>query len=368
MITIMRAPKLIVVAKRGYYFDQQPLPKNLSGPAVAPAFPCDTFIAISNFTAGATVNVTLNGAKIINASVPLSFFTLGVPMLKANDTIVVEASIPPGCDGPTPAPQSSKIVVKGAPPAPGIGAPLCEGQTFVEVVSLRLGALVELNVSGQNPQFFGASAATVFCNTPALPFPGVVVALQNTCGGNSWTPSPNASVNPLTPFAITLFNPPDGSLNEMLQPTLQWDDKDTGCNKASSFDLQLSTDAAFAANVVNINGFVTSMNLFPIKNDLAFSTTYHWRVRANANNLKGPWAVPFRFTTIPKPTDPNAVPMDNQMQRDRYFVEDCCPNFRKVVTAFGTHDQAYATVAMKAASTCSMSRLEVDANFKLGPC
>jgi hypothetical protein len=312
------------------------------------------------------VTVKINNVTVVQTSVPLKFFTLGVPALTAGDAVLVESSLLPGCAHGLSA-QWTQIMVGGAAPAPQILPPLCQGQSFVDVGQLRVGALVQLKVTGQNTHFFGASASNFVCPTQPLPFPGSVQALQNTCGGNQWIPSINEPVTSLVPVQTTLFAPPDGTQGEMLQPTLVWEDLNQGCNEAKTFDIEISTDPALAANVVKFYGVISPNQWLNIKNNLAYSTTYHWRVRGNANNLTGPWSVPFKFTTIPQPTAPNQ-PNDDDVVRDRYFVEDCCPFFRKVIVVNGTHDSAYAKAVAQAASNCTIDPLEVDKDFQVSPC
>ena len=62
---------------------------------------------------------------------------------------------------------------------------------------------------------------------------------------------------------------------------------------AMSYEIQVATDTAFEALVVDEEGWTETML---VMDDLAESSTYHWRVRSTNEAGTGPWSDARRFT------------------------------------------------------------------------
>lgn len=115
--------------------------------------------------------------------------------------------------------------------------------------------------------------------------------------GGSFTTAGGTSANNIAaygsiPVAPTLISPPDGSTGVSLTPTLDWSDV-TG---ATTYGVQVSTNANFTSLVVNQSGLTTSQYTVG-SGTLSNNTTYFWR--ANATNGLGtsPYSLIWFFTT-----------------------------------------------------------------------
>ncbi len=92
--------------------------------------------------------------------------------------------------------------------------------------------------------------------------------------------------------APILIAPSDsGTVNRELPVSLSW----TPRGFATSYDLQIATDTAFASPVVDQEQLTETK--FEM-DEPAESTTYHWRVRSTNEAGIGPWSDPWSFTTV----------------------------------------------------------------------
>ncbi|MCX6162581.1 MAG: hypothetical protein NTV87_14770, partial [Ignavibacteriae bacterium] len=92
----------------------------------------------------------------------------------------------------------------------------------------------------------------------------------------------------------TLLLPANTSTDVTLSPLLDWSDVST----ATSYDLQVSTDAGFATLLYDLNGLPISEYAIPVP--LNVFTNYYWRVRAtNANGTSPYYSASFTFRTVP---------------------------------------------------------------------
>lgn len=135
------------------------------------------------------------------------------------------------------------------------------------------------------------------------------VRARNAGGTSAWSLTRSFSTSgglPPPPASPALVSPSDGSDRLSVPVTLVWGSS----SGASSYDLQVSTDASFSSPVVNETGISTTSRTVQ---GLGFQTTYHWRVRAaNAGGASG-WSVVWRFTTAGTPPQAPSLasPPDN---------------------------------------------------------
>ncbi|MEQ9105302.1 MAG: T9SS type A sorting domain-containing protein [Rhodothermales bacterium] len=132
------------------------------------------------------------------------------------------------------------------------------------------------------------------------------VRATNEGGAGAWTDAATFTTEaaPLVPpGAVALTSPADLATDvSPVNPSLTWN----AAANAATYDVQLATDAAFTLLIVNETGVAgTSVNA-PL---LAYSTTYHWRVRGVNADGNGDWTTA-SFTTeaeVVPPTLPGTV-------------------------------------------------------------
>lgn len=118
-----------------------------------------------------------------------------------------------------------------------------------------------------------------------------------TIGGGSFTtaglapvPASNIAGYGALPIAPTLISPLDGATGVSVTPVLDWSD----VSNATTYGVQVSTNANFTNIIRNVTGLATSTYTVPT---LANATTYFWRANA-ANGLgTGPFSLIRFFTT-----------------------------------------------------------------------
>jgi hypothetical protein len=106
--------------------------------------------------------------------------------------------------------------------------------------------------------------------------------------------SPALSINSFTEIGSTisapeLLSPINGTSSVSLTPTLSW----SSIPIATSYRVQVATDAGFTTVVVDASGATTSYT----PPGLSGVTTYYWRVNASNSSATSLWADPFNFTT-----------------------------------------------------------------------
>lgn len=115
----------------------------------------------------------------------------------------------------------------------------------------------------------------------------------NTGGNSAWSTSWSfmTEAPPLSvPSSPTLVSPTDNANGISTSPKLQWQ----ASENASSYHVQVSTSPDFSSLTVNQSGVnEASLSL----NNLANTTTYHWRVRAVNQTGESAWSGSWRFTT-----------------------------------------------------------------------
>lgn len=116
------------------------------------------------------------------------------------------------------------------------------------------------------------------------PFPvpdtyGLFYTVYGTGGGGTQPPA-----------AVALVSPADGATGVGTSPTLSWSPAAT----ATSYTVQVATDAAFSNVVVEQTGIATTTASI---SGLSGNTTYHWRVQGVNAGGAGTFSAAFRFTT-----------------------------------------------------------------------
>ena len=96
------------------------------------------------------------------------------------------------------------------------------------------------------------------------------------------------------PGASTNMAPADAAVDEAIQPTFEW----SAIADAVTYVLEVSDDMAFSNIVHTVSGLTGTTYDLPI--ELAFSTTYYWRVRG-VNPCNTTDSTTTSFTTVPSP-------------------------------------------------------------------
>ncbi len=92
------------------------------------------------------------------------------------------------------------------------------------------------------------------------------------------------------PLAPILSSPSSGLIDVTLPPTLSWNASAT----ATSYALQISTDAGFSNLIYNNSGFTETSQVIT---GLNYLTKYYWRVNATSSNGTSGWSNIWDFTT-----------------------------------------------------------------------
>ncbi len=147
------------------------------------------------------------------------------------------------------------------------------------------------------PHVTGAAALYLAANPSATPA-AVQDALKANGTANKITSLPGGTVNlllytgtasstpppaPLAPLAPTLSSPSNGSSNVSKTPNLIW----YASSGASTYNVEVATDAGFSNKVYTYSGASTSTTVSPA---LSVRTTYYWRVSASNANGTSPWS------------------------------------------------------------------------------
>ena len=93
------------------------------------------------------------------------------------------------------------------------------------------------------------------------------------------------------PATPTLATPADAAVSQAVNPTLSWN----AATYATTYDLQVATDAGFASLVVNQTGIAaTSYAVSGLSNNV----TYYWKVRGVNATGNGSYSTARTFTTV----------------------------------------------------------------------
>jgi len=123
-----------------------------------------------------------------------------------------------------------------------------------------------------------------------------VQAIDNGYLGSGWSAEQSITVVPTPPTAFNLVSPANGATSISATPTFLWN----SAAGATSYTLQVATDAGFASLVVNQSGILTTTATPGVA--LVATTVYFWRVTAtNAGGNTLATGAPFSFTTTAVP-------------------------------------------------------------------
>jgi hypothetical protein len=99
----------------------------------------------------------------------------------------------------------------------------------------------------------------------------------------------------------TLSSPAPGSTGAALAPNFQW----SAVSGATGYQVQIADNPGFSPTLVSK---LIDTNVYQYPEQLAYSTTYYWRVKAIASGIEGPWSVGV-FTTMDEPAPPPPPPV-----------------------------------------------------------
>lgn len=112
----------------------------------------------------------------------------------------------------------------------------------------------------------------------------------NENGASIYCTEASAKTLPLPPGLPFPSSPTYGSTVSSLTPTLQWSSGD----RATSYNLQISTSMMFSSTVVDVTGITTTSYVCPTLNT---STTYYWRIKSVNAAGSSDWTSPYSFKT-----------------------------------------------------------------------
>lgn len=142
---------------------------------------------------------------------------------------------------------------------------------------------------GTNPATPTAQTTMTVGNTGSAALGSYPITIIGTASGGSqhqWTVSLGIGA---APSAVSLAGPADGAIGVSQTPTLSW----SPTPRATSYDVQVATDAGFA-NVV----FSTALaGTSTPTSSLQQAIQYSWRVRGTGSCGSGAFSAPFSFTT-----------------------------------------------------------------------
>lgn len=114
----------------------------------------------------------------------------------------------------------------------------------------------------------------------------------NNVGYGGWSSTWKFKTIVAIPLAPVLILPQNNAVNVTLNPFFDWD----STSPATYYRFQISYDSSFTETVKDINGITTS-NLqytYTLRNN----SLYYWRVSTTNEAGTGPWALPFKFSTL----------------------------------------------------------------------
>ncbi|WP_171025646.1 reprolysin-like metallopeptidase [Hymenobacter jeollabukensis] len=160
------------------------------------------------------------------------------------------------------------------------------GQVTLAATNLPTGMTASF---GANPVAAGSASSVTLTSSSTTPSGTYTVSITGTSGTQSETQNITLTVRNAANVPPTLTAPAASSLRALPTPTFQW----TAIASASSYDLQVATDAAFANVVINQTGLTT--NSYAVTAPLTQNTQYFWRVRGIAECGTGPWSTQGMF-------------------------------------------------------------------------
>jgi len=130
---------------------------------------------------------------------------------------------------------------------------------------------------------------------------------------------------------VDLCSPACGGQNIILTPNFSWDEVDG----ATGYDIELATTETFTAGVIRGS---STVNAWVAPEDLEYSETYYWRVRAEKDGVFSDWTVCI-FTTMGRPEAPPPPVTVEQVPPPQITVEvpveQIAPNWIYAVIGIG---------------------------------
>ncbi|MEO8513340.1 MAG: YCF48-related protein [Ignavibacteria bacterium] len=142
------------------------------------------------------------------------------------------------------------------------------------------------------------------------------VNASNTAGTGPYSPVWKFRTVVTPPVAApTLLAPPNGSTNQPVTLTLDWND----VFGSTGYKLIISTDSLFNTTVLDTTITTSAFTVPPGR--LSGSTQYYWRVRAFNVGGFGPWSLTWRFSTMLIGIEPVS-----EIIPDRFMLYNNYPN------------------------------------------
>ncbi|HKJ67022.1 MAG TPA: fibronectin type III domain-containing protein, partial [bacterium] len=125
------------------------------------------------------------------------------------------------------------------------------------------------------------------------------VRAANPGGASSWSVAHFSTV-PDAPEAPRLISPAAESTNQPVSVALSWE----AVEGVESYQLELASEPGFSDPVHSITGIEGTTYQI---NNLAYESTYYWRVRAENSGGVSPWSTVWHFSTVPAAPDVPAL-------------------------------------------------------------
>jgi hypothetical protein len=116
----------------------------------------------------------------------------------------------------------------------------------------------------------------------------------NTGGTGVYSPAFSFTTVPAPPAVPVLVTPSNGATDVSLTPLMDWNN----VASASSYRIQIASDAAFTTLIKDTSGILTSQYQV-LPGALSVNTVYYWRVSASNPGGSSALSSAFSFTTVP---------------------------------------------------------------------
>ena len=148
-----------------------------------------------------------------------------------------------------------------------------------------------------NPVIPAGSSTLTIGNTGAAAAGSYSIDVIGMAPTSTHTSTVGLNVFTAAPAAPTLLTPANGALNVPAAPTFTWN----AAAQASSYSIQVATDAGFSNIVASASGLSGTSWVSNVT--LNTSTTYYWRVWAANSCGTGAYSATWSFTTVAAPGD-----------------------------------------------------------------
>ncbi len=126
----------------------------------------------------------------------------------------------------------------------------------------------------------GSSSGSIFSYNTASISEGKALLYTPNGSGDYNAVNSSATYDPIylqdtnAPDSPSLINPLDGTTGTTVTPTFEWQTAD----KATSYNILISTNSGFSSTVVNQTGITATS--YTLGSALSYNTTYYWRIAA----------------------------------------------------------------------------------------